>query len=254
MQSSNLTNVNGLLFTIQIGVYTNNVSNTQLGNLKPIYREQLTNGNYRYTAGIYSDLDLVKKDRRKVNALGISDAFVSAYLNGQRIKITDAIDKVSADKTIQFPPQQPIIFLGETAAPQPVNANLQSANTNATTENNTTGIQPFNNGVTESPAPTADNGVKANDEGITFKVQIGAYRKQVPQQIADTWLKVKTWPIKYVQINDIYLYTIGSFTEARFAQKLKDEVVSLGITDAFITVFKDGIKLPPAETQKYLSR
>ncbi|HEX7413634.1 MAG TPA: hypothetical protein VF411_06265, partial [Bacteroidia bacterium] len=65
IQSSNLTKVNGLLFTIQIGVYTNNVSNTQLRNLKPIYREQLTNGNYRYTAGIYSNLDLVKTDRRK---------------------------------------------------------------------------------------------------------------------------------------------------------------------------------------------
>jgi hypothetical protein len=254
VQSSNLTTVNGLLFTIQIGVYTNNVSNTQLGNLKPIYREQLTNGNYRYTAGIYSSLDLVKTDRRKVNALGISDAFVSAYLNGQRIKITDAIDKVATDKTIQFPTQQPIIFPGEAAAPQPTINNPQPTNTNLAPENNTTGIQPFSNGVTESPAPTADNGVKANDEGITFKVQIGAYRKQVPQQISDTWLKVKTWPIKYVQVNDIYIYTLGSFTEARFAQKLKDEVVSLGITDAFITVFKDGKKLPAAETQKYLSR
>jgi hypothetical protein len=254
VQSSNLTTLNGLLFTIQIGVYTNNVSNTQLGNLKPIYREQLTNGNYRYTAGIYSDLNLVKTDRRKVNALGISDAFVSAYLNGQRIKITDAIDKVSNDKTIQFPTQQPILFPGETAAPQPVNANTQPTNTNPIIENNATGIQPFSNGVTESPAPTADNGVKANDEGVTFKVQIGAYRKQVPQQISDTWLKVKTWPIKYIQVNDIYIYTLGSFTEARFAQKLKDEVVSLGITDAFITVLKDGKKLSPAEAQQYLSR
>jgi hypothetical protein len=255
VQSSNLTTVNGLLFTIQIGVYTNNVSNTQLRNLKPIFREQLTNGNYRYTAGIYSDLELVKTDRRKVNALGINDAFVSAYLNGQRIKITDAIDKVSADKTIQFPPQQPIIFSGETVeSQQPTNNNPQPTNTNPVVENTITSIQPFSNGVTEAPTPTAENGVKANDEGITFKVQIGAYRKQVPQQIADTWLKVKTWPIKYAQINDIYLYTVGSFTEARFAEKLKAEVIALGVTDAFITVFKDGKKLSGAEAQTYLTR
>jgi len=254
VQSGNLTTVNGLLFTIQIGVYTNNVNNTQLRNLKPIFREQLTNGNYRYTAGIYSDLELVKTDRRKVNAIGISDAFVSAYLNGQKIKITDAIDKVSTDKTIQFPPQQPIIFPGETVTEQPTNTNPQPANTNTVTENTTTGIQPFSNGVTEAPTPTAENGVKANDEGITFKVQIGAYSKQVPQQTADTWLKVKTWPIKYIIINNLYLYTVGSFTEARFAEKLKTEVVGLGITDAYITVFKDGKKLSPTEAQVYLKR
>jgi len=264
VQSGNLATVNGLLFTIQIGVYTNNVSNTQLGNLKPIYREQLTNGNYRYTAGIYSDLELVKTDRRKVNARGITDAFVSAYLNGQKIKTTDAIEKIGTDKTIQFPAQQPIIFPGEST---PVNSNQSPTNTQSTGGNEqvpvantntatptTSGIQPFSNGVTQGPEPTADNGVKTNDEGITFKVQIGAYRKQVPQQISDTWLKVKTWPVNNLQVNDLYIYTVGSFTEARFAQKLKDEVVSIGITDAFITVFKDGKKLYGNEAQKYLTR
>ncbi len=253
VQSGNINTVNGLLYTIQIGVYTNNVSNSQLRNLKPIYREKLDNGNYRYTAGIYSNLDLVKTDRRKVNAIGIPDAFVSAYLNGQKIKTTDAIEKVNTDKTIQFPPQQPIIFPSETTAPEPINNPNPQAENNAV-QNNAEAVQPFSNGVTEGPTPTAENGVKANDDGITFKVQIGAFHNQVPQQIADTWLKVKTWPIKYIQVNGLYLYTIGSFTEARFAQKLRGDVVGLGITDAFITVFKDGKKLYGAEAQKYLTR
>ena len=264
VQSSNVTTVDGLFFTIQIGYYSNNVTNSQLGNLKPIYREQLPNGAYRYTAGIYSNIDLARTDRGKVNGLGIAQgkAFISAYLNKERINPVDALAKIVADKTIQFPTQQPIIFPGESA----IVSNEQSAvknesiptnntpQTNAETINTTSGIQPFSNGVTQAPEPTADNGVKANDEGITFKVQIGAYRKQVPQQVSDNWLKVKTWPISNLQINDIYIYTVGSFTEARYAQKLKDEVVSLGITDAFITVFKDGKKVYGAELQKYLTR
>ena len=261
VQSGNLNKVNGLLFTIQIGVYTNNVSNTELRNLKPIYREQLTNGNYRYTAGIYSDLDLVKTDRRKVNALGIADAFVSAYLNGQKIKITDAIEMVSKDKTIQFPNQQPIVFPSGGVIPELVNTNPVITNNTPVQENtaqNTpaiaTGVEPFSNGVKEGPAPTADNGVKVNEEGITFKVQIGAYRKQVPQQIADTWLKLKTWPIKFIQVNDLYIYMVGSFTEANFAQKLREEVIALGLKDAFIIVYKDGKKLYGSEAQKYLTR
>lgn len=253
VQSSNLNTVNGLLYTIQIGVYSNNVSNTLLRNLKPIYREKLDNGNYRYTAGIYSNLDLVKTDRHKVNTLGIADAFVSAYLNGQKIKITDAIEKANNDKTIQFPSQQPIIFPNEATSTEPVN-NTPPQPENNTTQNNTMAVQPFSNGVTEVPVPTTENGVKANDDGLTFKVQIGAFHNQVPQQIAETWLKVKTWPVKYIQVNDLYLYTIGSFTEARFAQKLRGDVVGLGITDAFIVVFKDGKKLYGAEAQKYITR
>ncbi|MHB8258851.1 MAG: hypothetical protein ACYDEC_01140 [Bacteroidia bacterium] len=234
-QSSNLPKVNGLLFTIQIGIFTNNVINKQLRNLRPIYREQLPNGNYRFTAGIYNSLDLVKIDRRKVNTFGIGDAFVSAYLNGQRIKIADAIEKVSTDKTLQFPTQQPIIFPGETTQAGN-NEQVVGHNNQVTNEN----IQPFSNGVTESPLPTAENGIKTTDEGITYKVQIGAFRKQVPQQTADTWIKLKTWPIKNITVNDLYIYTVGSFTEARYAQKLKAEVIALGITDAFIVVFKDG--------------
>jgi len=263
VQSSDLTTVNGLLFTIQIGVYTNNVSNAQLGNLKPIYREQLNNGTYRYTAGIYNNIDLARTDRGKVNTLGIAEgkAFISAYLNKERINPVDALAKIATDKTIQFPTQQPIVFPGENAtvnSNQPAVNNTQPEDVNNNPTNTVTpvatGIQPFSNGVTQGPAPTADNGVKANDEGITFKVQIGAYRKQVPQQISDTWVKVKAWPINNLQINDLYIYTVGSFTEARYAQKLKDEVVSLGITDAFITVLKDGKKLYGTDLQKYLTR
>ena len=255
VQSGNINTVNGLLFTVQIGVYANNVSNIRLGNLKPIFREQMTTGNYRYTAGVYNNFDIAKRDQGKVNSRGIAEgkAFVSAYLNGQKIKTTDAIEKAANDKTIQFPPQQPIIFPGETAVQEPTN------NTNPTVENNvpqnnTATIQPFSNGVTEGPAPTADNGVKTDDEGITFKVQIGVFRKQVPQDVADKWLKVKTWPVKYTQVNDLYVYTIGSFTEARFAQKLREQVIALGINDAFITVFKDGKKLSPTASQQYLNR
>ncbi len=253
VKSSNINTVNGLLFTIQIGVYTNNINSARLGNLKPIFREQMTNGNYRYTAGVYNNFDVAKTDQGKINARGIADgkAFVSAYLNGQKINITDAKDKANNDKTIQFPSQQPIIFPNEAA--QQVNNEPAPVNNNQPT-NNTAAVQPFSNGVTEGPAPNEENGVKANDDGITFKVQIGAFHNQVPQQIAETWLKVKTWPVKYIQVNDLYLYTVGSFTEARFAQKLRGDVVGLGITDAFIVVFKDGKKLYGAEAQKYLTR
>ncbi|HWY37873.1 MAG TPA: hypothetical protein VNY73_04900, partial [Bacteroidia bacterium] len=75
-----------------------------------------------------------------------------------------------------------------------------------------------------------------------------------PADIANNWLKVKTWPIKYILVNDLYLYTVGSFTEAKFAKQLKTEIVGLGISDAFVTVFRDGKKLYGAEAAQYLNR
>jgi cell division septation protein DedD len=131
----------------------------------------------------------------------------------------------------------------------PVNP-TEPANNTATTAT----VQPFNNGVTESPAPTPENGVKTNEEGLTFKVQIGAYRKQVPQATANNWMKVKTWPIKWTLTGDLYIYTVGSFSEPSFARQLRQEIMSYGITDAFVVVFKDGKRLSFAEAAPYINR
>jgi epidermal growth factor receptor substrate 15 len=250
--SGELNQTDGLLFTVQVGVYAENVSADRLLNLKPLYKEALPNGSYRYTAGIYNDLEKVKADRLKVNELGIRDAFVSAYLNGQRVKISEAIDKLNAGG-VKLPQESPIQFAGATVPA--VNTNTAVANAGgATTPDNTAPVQPFTNGVSEGPAPTPENGVKASEEGITFKVQIGAYRKQVPQAVANDWMKVRTWPVKNLQVNDLYIYTIGSFTEAKFAEQLRREVMAFGITDAFLVVFKDGKKLSFAEGAQYITR
>lgn len=244
--SGELNKTDGLLFTVQVGVYTSNVSADRLLNLKPIYTETLPTGAYRYTAGVYNNIERAKADRLRVNELGIRDAFVSAYLNGQRIAIGEAIDKMNAGG-ISLPEEKPIQFGGGIAP-------LNNVPTTGTTANDNTPVKPFNNGVTEGPAPTPENGVKTTVEGITFKVQIGAYRKQVPQEVANDWMKVRTWPVQYIQADNLYIYTIGSFTEAKFAEQLRKEVRDLGITDAFIVVFKDGKKLSLAEGAPYIIR
>jgi hypothetical protein len=115
-------------------------------------------------------------------------------------------------------------------------------------------VAAFTNGVTSGPAPTDENGVKTDEAGISFKVQIGAYKNQVPNEVASKFLNIKTWPVQNVVINGLYIYTIGNFTAASFAKKLKDEAISVGIIDAYITVYKDGKKIYGAEATQYLSR
>ncbi|MBL7935214.1 MAG: hypothetical protein JNM51_05325, partial [Bacteroidia bacterium] len=247
--ANELEKMNGLLYTVQIGVYSKQVTKSQLSNLRPIYTEQLPNGLYRYTAGIYNQTDKLIEDKRKVVELGVKDAFISSYYNAKRIPFAEGKKLQAENNNLKMEAQNPIIFSGELAT-----TNNTGSNTTATNTITTTPIaNAFSNGVTSGPAPTPENGVKTDESGISYKVQIGAYKNQVPNDVASKFLNIKTWPVQNVVINGLFIYTIGNFTSATFAKKLKDEAISLGITDAYITVYKDGKKLYGAEATTYLN-
>jgi len=250
--TNELERMNGLLFTVQIGVYSKQATRGQLFNLKPIYTEKLPNGLYRYTAGIYNQANKLLDDKRKVVDLGVKDAFVSAYFNSKRIAFAEGQKLQLENSNLKLEVENPIIFNGTD--------NGKSTTPTSVTANNNQPVSSipsataFTNGVSVGPNPTAENGVKLDDAGISYKVQIGAYKNQIPNDVANKFLNIKTWPVKNVAINNLYIYTIGGFNAFVFAKKLKDEAVSVGITDAFITVYKDGKKLYGSEAAQYLSQ
>lgn len=239
-----LEQINGLLMTVQIGVYSKQVTRGQLFNLSPIYTEKLPSGLYRYTAGIYNVKDRLLTDKTKVVDLGIRDAFVSAYYNGKRVTFAEGERLKTDSVNLKMEPENPIVF--------PVSGTVAPANTNTTGTTQT--VTPFSNGVTTGPVPTAENGVKVGEEGISYKVQIGAYRNQVPADIAANFQKIKEWPVDNKLINALYIYTVGNFTDAKFAKQLKDQMIALGINDAFVSVYQNGKKLYGAEATQYLNR
>jgi hypothetical protein len=250
--TNELEKMNGLLFTVQIGVYSKQATRGQLFNLRPIYTEKLPNGLYRYTAGIYNQSNKLLDDKRKVVELGVKDAFVSAYYNSKRIAFAEGQKLQLENSNLKLEVENPIIFNGTD--------NGKSTTPTSITANNNQPVSSipsataFTNGVSVGPTPTAENGVKLDDVGISFKVQIGAYKNQIPNDVANKFLNIKTWPVKNVAINNLYIYTIGGFNAFVFAKKLKDEAVSVGITDAFITVYKDGKKLYGSDAAQYLSQ
>jgi hypothetical protein len=240
-----LEQINGLLFTVQIGVYSRQVTRGQLYNLSPIFTEKLPSGLYRYTAGIYNVKDHLSTDRARVNGIGIKDAFSSAYYNGKRITFTQAEQIKNDSVNLKMETENPIVF--------PAGGEIAPATNNAT-GGVTPAVTPFTNGVTTGPVPTAENGVKVGEEGLSFRVQIGAYKNQVPAEIAANFQKIKEWPVDNKLINALYIYTVGNFTDVKFAKQLKDQMIGLGIGDAFVSVYQNGKKLTYAESQQYLNR
>lgn len=245
-----LTKINGLLFTIQIGLYNKQINGESILNLKPIYSDMAPNGLYRYTAGIYNNIDNILKDRKRVaDEIGIKDAFISAYLNGKRISFNEGKERQKNDLNIKMEDEKPIEF------PNLIQNNLSLNNESQTSISTVTNnIKPFTNNVNTYPIPTIENGVKLNEDGYSFKVQIGAFRKQVPNEIVAKYLTIKIWPVEYKVINSLFIYNIGNFTEAKNAETLKNEAIRLGITDAFITVYKDGKKVYGAEATNMMIR
>jgi hypothetical protein len=174
--------------------------------------------------------------------MGLRDAFATAYINGKRVPLADARSRQQNDPNLRTETENPIVFPSSGGLPGlPVPAAPPA-------------VQPFTNNVKSYPPATPENGIKPTEEGVCFKVQIGAFSRQVPAEVAARFSAIRNWPVENKQINGLFIYNVGNFTEARFAKSLKEEAISAGISDAFIAVYRDGKKVPGSEAAALLSR
>lgn len=82
--------IKGLFFTVQVGVYSKPVPLDKLFNITPLNSELTETAKVRYTTGIYLDSERARVRKDVAIGNGVKDAFVTAYLNGKRIPMTDA--------------------------------------------------------------------------------------------------------------------------------------------------------------------
>lgn len=87
---TNVSEISGMFYTVQVGVYSRPVRPNEIYNISPLNQENLSNGTYRYTTGVFNNVAKANQAKDEVRALGIADAFVTAYRNGQRITMDEA--------------------------------------------------------------------------------------------------------------------------------------------------------------------
>jgi len=240
--SSAVDAIKGLFYTVQVGVFSNNITSTSLYNINPIFTDKIQTNAYRFTAGIYSSIDNVKADRLKVVNLGVKDAFVSAYLDGKRIKVTDAITRINTGEKFIYPTEQPIRFSNSDLISTNIQVNEVQKNEVVSTENNT--------------KENTSNSTKLNSnvEDIIYKIQIGAFKNEAGKEAKNKFSRISDLKIDKQQINNLFVYSAGSFNNLNEAKPALDIIKQKGIDDAFISVYKNGKKLYGEEAAKLLRR
>ena len=102
---NNLLSINGLFYTVQVGVFRNPRISSDLSGVMPLYTERLSNGYLRYTTGVYRDYETADERKGSVRQKGIKDAYVTAYKDNKRISASQARneqeDEVSENSNVK---------------------------------------------------------------------------------------------------------------------------------------------------------
>lgn len=108
--------------------------------------------------------------------------------------------------------------------------------------------EPVQQQVTPAPITLEPSTVK-NNTGIVYKVQI-----TVSSQLLNIKLKpyntIKN--ITFEKQNNLYKYMAGNFSSYSDARREQEEMRKLGFKDAFIVVYKQGVRLNATDAKAYL--
>ena len=101
--NSSTIDIKSLFFTVQIGVYNKPISEKEkFPGLTEISTSISPKKQIRYATGIFSDLNRAKTRKNEAVAKGISDAFIVAYYQGERITIAQATELLSKNESILY--------------------------------------------------------------------------------------------------------------------------------------------------------
>ncbi len=85
-----VTNTKGLLYFVQLGMFSNPDAGNQFKNLQPIFTDKVKGIGTRYLLGTYGKIAVARAQSQRVKNMGYKDAYVTAYYNGQHIKLDKA--------------------------------------------------------------------------------------------------------------------------------------------------------------------
>lgn len=238
--SSNTATVskNGKEYTVELARYAGPVPNDEMAYLLSIGDVKSTilpdNSTVLYTAGTYKEIANAVKRRDEFRSEGNKKSQVGYFKEGDLIALSD--EEIS--KLMEESKKAAETLAASNATAAATNTSSSVTNTSSATANN-----GGNNKSGGSFTPSDENEFAKGD--IVYRVQLGAYKNRISKEVfrnAGNVLELKT-------DDNYYRYTTKGFKTIQGAANLKANLVLEGYSDAFITAYKDGKRIPMSETK-----
>jgi len=224
----------GLFFTVQIGVYSKPVKASVLYNITPLNSQLTTSQKIRYTTGIFNSVAAASERKSVVVAKGVSDAFVTAYYNGNRITVAEA------RKIVQNQGES-ILFLNKQSSNTKSDENLESSNPNESKD-------PVD--AAADPSQTSNNYIY-NSDNIYYRILIGKFKDKVPSKYANFLFNSEgiIFETETDFEENIFLYTTKQKSIAEVKSHLI-ELSELGVEDMKLITYYNISIIPFEQSQK----
>ena len=196
----------GLVFRVQVGAFRKPVAIDKFREFSPVSGEVLANGLTVYLAGYFNNTASALTARKEIRKIGYADAFVVAYCDGKRISIAEARALEQSGRCV---PKSQIELSNEVAK------------------------------LFETIDIIPNDNLAIETEQIFYTVQVGVYNKKInPEQLPGIEeLEAFQSP------NGKYRYSSGKFLSIDDAKIRKADIVTKGITDAYIVAYRNGNRI-----------
>ncbi len=227
----------GLVYRLQIGAFAKPIPKNLFNEFTPISSESTQIGLTRYVAGYFGEREKAENAKNQVHKLGYKDAFLVVYCDGVRVSFAEA-KRMEEQKTCATRNQEGIMIeLVEEVVSHLPKDSLEKMRPKAK-------VSDYNKAPDAVPAYAVEEKL-----GLFYTVQVGVYNK----------------PASAIQVKDIsplitkrlengqLRYSSGIFHSIKDAKPKKNEAVSKGIEDAFITAYFNGERISLEKAKELLA-
>lgn len=183
-----------LFFTVQVGVYYDNVTPESVFTISPLNVENISKGLLRYSSGVYGSISKANIAKKKVIDSGISDAFITAYYKGNRISLGEAKS----------------LMVNHSSDSDDMDGNNKAI-----------------------PISDIKRRPLSRNIG-SFYVQVGPYNDRIPIDQVKQILFLNAMGVEMTKKNRQTWYKIGNFTQRIRAEEVKNEIISKGLLNPII--------------------
>lgn len=267
----------GVVYKVQVGAFRNALPSEAFSDMTPVTGEHAGNGLVRYTAGMFTSAQGASEAGAKVRGRGYRDAFVVAYMDGKRVPLRDAMQAeraalaqatpasssgtttpaTNAGRTFEAPDLAPtatttpvpVVIPAQPSQPSPEAAVLADYPTTA--EEVLAAFKPSDTDTEYYNDPDAAPAKQVEAvKGLFFTVQVGVYSKPTA---LDRLFDITPLNSERTATGKIR-YTTGIFLDEGQAVQRRNGTVTLGVTDAFVTAYLNGKRIPVRDARALLAK